>query len=194
VLPFVRLPGSNPVLGPEMHATGEVMATADDLAGALEKAERAAGRAVPTSGSALVCVTDNPITLELARDLVDRGLDVHLWPRAGAPADLAELLPTARLVEPDDASPRGLVRKTGCSLVVATADDDAPMRELRQAAVLDGVPLVTSRRGGAALSRALEAARSSRPLALQDELAPVSPRTSVPKPESLALLQNGGSA
>ncbi len=194
VLPFVRLPGSNPVLGPEMHATGEVMATADDLATALEKAERAAGRPIPTAGSALVCVTDNPITLKLARDLVDRGLDVHLWPRDGAPADLAELLPTALLVEPDDASPRGLVRRTGCGLVVATADEDAPMRELRQAAVLDGVPLVTSRRGAAALSRALETTRSSEPLALQDEIAAARPQTRVPKPESLALLRNGGSA
>src|SRR5207302_1674484 len=51
VLPFARFPGSDPVLGPEMRATGEVMATADDLPTALEKAERAAGRPLPHSGT-----------------------------------------------------------------------------------------------------------------------------------------------
>ena len=44
VLPFARFPGSDPVLGPEMRSTGEVMASAGDLATAFAKAERAAGR------------------------------------------------------------------------------------------------------------------------------------------------------
>ena len=44
VLPFHRFPGSDPVLGPEMRATGEVMASAADLPTAFAKAERAAGR------------------------------------------------------------------------------------------------------------------------------------------------------
>jgi len=44
VLPFARFPGADPVLGPEMRATGEVMATAADFPTAFAKAERAAGR------------------------------------------------------------------------------------------------------------------------------------------------------
>src|SRR5205814_10450238 len=51
VLPFARFPGSDPVLGPEMRSTGEVMASAADLPTAFAKAERAAGRALPSSGS-----------------------------------------------------------------------------------------------------------------------------------------------
>ena len=43
VLPFHRFPGADPVLGPEMRSTGEVMATAEDLPTAFAKAERAAG-------------------------------------------------------------------------------------------------------------------------------------------------------
>ena len=43
VLPFVRFPGADPVLGPEMRSTGEVMASGADLATAFAKAERAAG-------------------------------------------------------------------------------------------------------------------------------------------------------
>src|SRR5439155_4528570 len=48
VLPFARFPGADSVLGPEMRATGEVMATAADLPTAFAKAERAAGRPLPT--------------------------------------------------------------------------------------------------------------------------------------------------
>ncbi len=47
VLPFARFPGADPVLGPEMRSTGEVMATASDLPTAFAKAERAAGRPLP---------------------------------------------------------------------------------------------------------------------------------------------------
>ena len=47
VLPFARFPGADPVLGPEMRATGEVMASASDLPTAFAKAERAAGRPLP---------------------------------------------------------------------------------------------------------------------------------------------------
>ncbi len=50
VLPFARFPGSDPVLGPEMRSTGEVMATADDFPSAFGKAERAAGRPLPRVG------------------------------------------------------------------------------------------------------------------------------------------------
>ena len=50
VLPFARFPGADPVLGPEMRSTGEVMASAGDFASAFAKAERAAGRRLPTGG------------------------------------------------------------------------------------------------------------------------------------------------
>ncbi|MBA2476408.1 MAG: carbamoyl-phosphate synthase large subunit, partial [Actinobacteria bacterium] len=58
VLPFARFPGSDPVLGPEMRSTGEVMATARDLPSAFAKAERAAGRPLPASGTAFLSVRD----------------------------------------------------------------------------------------------------------------------------------------
>ena len=56
VLPFSRFPGSDPVLGPEMRSTGEVMASAADLPTAFAKAERAAGRPLPTAGTAFLSV------------------------------------------------------------------------------------------------------------------------------------------
>src|SRR5690348_7955116 len=58
VLPFARFPGADPVLGPEMRSTGEVMASASDLPTAFAKAERAAGRRLPASGTAFLSVRD----------------------------------------------------------------------------------------------------------------------------------------
>ncbi|HEY6149504.1 MAG TPA: carbamoyl-phosphate synthase large subunit, partial [Gaiellaceae bacterium] len=58
VLPFARFPGADPVLGPEMRSTGEVMASASDLPTAFAKAERAAGRRLPSSGTAFLSVRD----------------------------------------------------------------------------------------------------------------------------------------
>jgi carbamoyl-phosphate synthase large subunit len=54
VLPFDRLPGSDPRLGPEMKSTGEVMGTADTFGKAYEKAQSAAGSALPEGGTAVI--------------------------------------------------------------------------------------------------------------------------------------------
>jgi len=54
VLPFDRLPGSDPRLGPEMKSTGEVMGTADGFGKAYAKAQDAVGKPVPTEGTAVV--------------------------------------------------------------------------------------------------------------------------------------------
>ena len=172
VLPFARLPGSDPVLGPEMHATGEVMATAADVATALAKAERAAGRLLPVGGSALLCVNGDGNAIRLAHQLANVGVRLYLWPQAGAPADLGEQLPDATIVSANGSgSFNEIVRRRACSLVVATADDDARMRELRQAAASARVPLVTSPAGVAALAQALTGTRATEPLALQDHIA-----------------------
>jgi carbamoyl-phosphate synthase large subunit len=54
VLPFDRLPGSDPRLGPEMKSTGEVMGTARSLGKAYDKAQDATGKPIPESGTAVV--------------------------------------------------------------------------------------------------------------------------------------------
>src|SRR5205809_3874511 len=71
VLPFHRFPGSDPVLGPEMRATGEVMASAADLPTAFAKAERAAGRPLPAAGTVFLSVrdTDKPALVPVAAAL-----------------------------------------------------------------------------------------------------------------------------
>lgn len=54
VLPFDRLPGSDPRLGPEMKSTGEVMGTADSFGKAYWKAQQAAGAVLPKGGTAVI--------------------------------------------------------------------------------------------------------------------------------------------
>src|SRR5207249_10015099 len=78
VLPFARCPGADPVLGPEMRSTGEVMASAADLPTALAKAERAAGRPLPTGGTAFLSVrdADKEAAVEVAAELSRLGFDL----------------------------------------------------------------------------------------------------------------------
>ena len=75
VLPFARFPGADPVLGPEMRSTGEVMASAADFPTAFAKAERAAGRPLPTGGArSLACATlDKAALLPVAAPLSGSG-------------------------------------------------------------------------------------------------------------------------
>jgi Carbamoylphosphate synthase large subunit (split gene in MJ) len=58
VLPFDRLPGSDPRLGPEMKSTGEVMGTAATFGKAYDKAQHSVGKPIPSSGTAWVDLSD----------------------------------------------------------------------------------------------------------------------------------------
>jgi carbamoyl-phosphate synthase large subunit len=57
VLPFDRLPGSDPRLGPEMKSTGEVMGTADTFGKAYDKAQDAVGKPIPEDGTMILDLT-----------------------------------------------------------------------------------------------------------------------------------------
>ena len=57
-MPFLKFPKSDPLLGPEMRSTGEVMATADCFEWAFLKSQIAAGNPMPKSGGLFVSVAD----------------------------------------------------------------------------------------------------------------------------------------
>jgi carbamoyl-phosphate synthase large subunit len=57
-LPFNKFPGVDPILGPEMKSTGEVMGVGDSFAEAFAKAQLAAGDPPPRSGTLLISVRD----------------------------------------------------------------------------------------------------------------------------------------
>ena len=75
VMPFNKFPGVDPILGPEMRSTGEVMGTGDTFAGAFAKAQLGAGEPPPRSGTALISVrdVDKPGAVRVGRQLVALG-------------------------------------------------------------------------------------------------------------------------
>jgi carbamoyl-phosphate synthase large subunit len=75
VLPFVKFPGEDPVLGPEMRSTGEVMGLASTFGAAFAKAQMAGGFTLPTSGTAFISVNDfdKASTVLVAKDLASMG-------------------------------------------------------------------------------------------------------------------------
>ena len=78
VFPFIKFAGCDPILGPEMKSTGEVMGVGRSFGEAYAKAQLASGVVLPTRGSALLSVRDRDKDgcVELAKILVERGFDI----------------------------------------------------------------------------------------------------------------------
>jgi len=78
VFPFAKFPEADPILGPEMKSTGEVMGTGRSFGEAYAKAQLASGVVLPLSGTALLSVRDRdkPAAIELAKALAERGFEL----------------------------------------------------------------------------------------------------------------------
>ncbi|AGA34772.1 Carbamoyl-phosphate synthase large chain [Thioalkalivibrio nitratireducens DSM 14787] len=79
VFPFAKFPGVDPILGPEMKSTGEVMGVGRSFAEAFAKSQLGAGVRLPARGKAFVSVRDidkNPALAKVGRRLVELGFDV----------------------------------------------------------------------------------------------------------------------
>jgi carbamoyl-phosphate synthase large subunit len=78
VFPFIKFPGADPILGPEMKSTGEVMGIGRSFGEAYAKAQLASGVILPRQGAALLSVRDRDKdgAVELARILVEQGFDI----------------------------------------------------------------------------------------------------------------------
>jgi carbamoyl-phosphate synthase large subunit len=78
VFPFVKFPEADPILGPEMKSTGEVMGTGRSFGEAYAKAQAASGVVLPRSGRCFLSVRerDKSGVVELARKLLARGFDL----------------------------------------------------------------------------------------------------------------------
>lgn len=77
VFPFNMFPEVDPLLGPEMRATGEVMGIADSFGLAFYKAQAAAGVALPTKGNVLLTVSDKGKLLPIAEKLKKMGFNIY---------------------------------------------------------------------------------------------------------------------
>jgi carbamoyl-phosphate synthase large subunit len=172
VLPFARFPGADPVLGPEMRSTGEVMASARDFPTAFAKAERAAGRPLPTHGTAFLSVRDAdknalvPVAAALA------GLGFELVATAGT----ADALRSAGLDvdEIEKGKPVvDMIRKRRFDLVVNTPEGGNARSDgyaIREAALATRIPCITTPSGAAMAVHAIASARREEALSLQERI------------------------
>ena len=178
VLPFRRFPGADPVLGPEMRSTGEVMASASDLATAFAKAERAAGRRLPTSGTAFLSVrdADKGAVVPVGHALAGLGFDlVATMGTAYVLAGAGLTVQSVRKVTErgDGPSVVDLIRRGRCDLVVNTPQGSGARTDgylIREAALVARVPCITTISGAAAAVEAIAYARAELTTSLQERL------------------------
>ena len=78
VFPFVKFPGVDPLLGPEMKSTGEVMGVGKSFGEAFAKSQLAAGGALPSSGRAFISVreSDKAAVVPVAKGLAEAGFEL----------------------------------------------------------------------------------------------------------------------
>jgi carbamoyl-phosphate synthase large subunit len=180
VLPFIRFPGADPVLGPEMRSTGEVMASASDFPTAFAKAERAAGRPLPGGGTAFLSVRDAdktaavPLALALARlgfDLVATAGTARTLAAAGIPVDSVRKVGE----EGEGHTVVDLVRRGRCDLIVNTPGGGSGARTdgylIREAALAARIPCITTLSGARAAAHAIANARGETVLSLQERIS-----------------------
>jgi carbamoyl-phosphate synthase large subunit len=179
VLPFARFPGADPVLGPEMRATGEVMTSATDLPTALAKAERAAGRSLPRDGAVFLSVRDSDKATAIAVAAAFAGLGFRLYATRGTARTLrgAKLeVDEVRKVNDagDGPSVVDLIRRGRCNLIVNTPDGGPKPRSdgylIREAALTARVPCITTIAAATAAVHAIANARVETALSLQERI------------------------
>ncbi len=179
VLPFARFPGADPVLGPEMRATGEVMASASDLPTAFAKAERAAGRSLPHDGSVFLSVREDDKAAAVPVAAALAGLGFHLVATKGTARTLRgaglEVEEVRKVNTPgEEASVVDLIKRGRCNLVINTPEGGSGPRTdgylIREAALAARIPCITTIAGAAAAVHAIANARSETALSLQERI------------------------
>jgi carbamoyl-phosphate synthase large subunit len=162
-----------------MRSTGEVMASASDLPTAFAKAERAAGRPLPASGTAFISVNDadKPSVVPIAAALA--GLGFALVATEGTSRTLRaaglEVDHVAKVAdaEASEQTVVDLVREGRCDLIVNTPQGSGARADgyrIREAALGARVPCITTISGAAAAVHAIANARAETALSLQERI------------------------
>ena len=166
VFPFVRFPGVDTLLGPEMKSTGEVMGGAETFGSAFAKAQMGAGQQLPLDGTAFISVNnqDKPAALPIARQLADlgfrlvatRGTAAYLRSH-GVDAEIIYKVNEGRPHVGDELLNRNIALVINTPLGRESFFDD---RTVRAIAMQQGVPAITTLTGAAAAVSAIAALRS----------------------------------
>ena len=174
VFPFIKFPGADPILGPEMKSTGEVMGVGRSFGEAYAKAQLASGVILPRQGAALLSVRnrDKQGAVELAKMLVQRGFDIvatHGTAKALAAAGVS----CRRANKVREGRPHivDMIKNDEIDLIVNTTEGKQAINEslsIRAEAVRRGVTYYTTLGAAVATCEAIEHLDDSDVNRLQD--------------------------
>ena len=168
VFPFVRFPGVDTLLGPEMKSTGEVMGGASNFGTAFAKAQLSAGQRLPDSGKAFISVNDEDKSnvVPVARDLAELGFSLQAsrgtaaYLRAhGLEVEVVFKINEGRPHVGDKLLNREIDLVVNTPLGRESFFDDLTVRRI---AMTLGVPCVTTLTGAAATVSAIKALRAEK--------------------------------
>ena len=163
VFPFIKFPGTDISLGPEMRSTGEVMGLDPDLGIAYAKAQMSAQPPLPESGTVFISVkdADKNQAVTIAREFVEAGFSIRatkgtlaVLQEGGVPAQLIYKLSEGRPNVLD------LIKNGEVQFLINTPHGQAPRKDevaIRSAAVAHRIPIMTTLRGARMSARAIKA-------------------------------------
>jgi carbamoyl-phosphate synthase large subunit len=165
VFPFVKFPGVDPILGPEMRSTGEVMGIAEGFGSAFLKGQLGAGTTLPREGTVFISVNDQD-----KRDVVQLGRQLHelgfkLVATRGTQRRIeSEGLPCQFVYKANEGRPNivDLVKSRQIDLVINTPLGRASFydeRAIRRSAIQYSVPCITTMTGATAAVAAIRSLR-----------------------------------
>jgi carbamoyl-phosphate synthase large subunit len=166
VFPFVRFPGVDTILGPEMKSTGEVMGGAGTFGLSFVKAMLGAGQRLPETGAVCISVNndDKPLALPIARELAELGFAIigtrgtAAYLRAhGVDAGVVYKVNEGRPSLADEIVNRKIAMVINTPLGRESFFDD---KAVRRVAMMAGVPCITTLTGAAAAVQAIRALRT----------------------------------
>jgi carbamoyl-phosphate synthase large subunit len=175
VFPFNKFPGVDPILGPEMRSTGEVMGVARTFGEAMLKSQLGAGSRLPTKGTVVISVknADKDRAVQVGRDLVQLGFSV-VATKGTAAALAAGGVPVRVVNKVKDGRPHiaDMVKGGEIQLVFITVDETrtaiADSRYIRTAALANRVTYYTTMAGCEAATEALKHQDALQVLSLQE--------------------------
>lgn len=162
VFPFIKFPGVDTVLGPEMKSTGEVMGVGESFGEAYAKAQEGAGTGLPSRGNAMLSVrrADRSRLVRVARDLLELGFDLY-GTRGSAAAVEKAGIPCRAVNKVAEGRPHivDMIKNHEVSFIVNTTEGAQALidsAEIRRAALQHKVSYTTTISGAEATCLALK--------------------------------------
>ncbi len=163
VFPFNKFPGVDPILGPEMRSTGEVMGVGKTFGEAMLKSQLGAGSRLPEKGTVVITVknSDKARAVEVARDMVAMGYQV-VATKGTAAAIAAAGLPVKVVNKVKDGRPHigDMVKAGEIQLVYTTVDETrqaiADSRHIRTVSLANRITYYTTLAGSEAATEAIK--------------------------------------